>query len=123
MNHTAAARVLLTHTIARPENLLTIAVGRDYADMVGVLVDAGMDAAPALHDAALKGRTDLVRMLLDKGVDIDNRSATRAKPNRATPRSTWRRRLAATVLSTCCLRAGPIPPSPTRPDPPRCTPL
>jgi ankyrin repeat protein len=55
------------------ENQLKDAVLRGQRDMVGILLDRGVDPNPGflLHDAALKGFPEIVEMLIAHGAKVD----------------------------------------------------
>lgn len=73
-------RALLATVGHPPEELLTLAIHKDYLDIVATLLTSGMDGSPALHDAALKGRVDMLKVLLAKGADVNHKTNTGATP-------------------------------------------
>ena len=87
-------RLLLAHGAdaavpdTSPWPLARMAVETQNAELVGLLLDHGMRLAPpdtadghtALHVAALGGRTDVTRLLLDHGADADTRDRAGLTP-------------------------------------------
>ena len=73
-------RMLLAKASNPPSELLTEAVRKDFPDIVATLLDSGVNGSPALHDAALKGRIAMLRLLLEHGANANHRSSSGATP-------------------------------------------
>lgn len=80
MHRADLTRALLAKVTHPPDDLLALAIRKDYLDIVAALLASGMDGSPALHDAALKGRIDMLKVLLARGADVNHRNSTGATP-------------------------------------------
>jgi ankyrin repeat protein len=80
LHRTAIVRQITAFAPKPDPSLISQAALSEFGDIVEVLLNAGVDGSPCLHDLALKGKATMLRLLLDKGANANHRSRTGATP-------------------------------------------